>query len=65
MEESVVSSPSGVGEGLEEAWPTPAPPGFLPQSLTDLRSNILTAWVEASGLSELGCSPPFLPKSFV
>lgn len=51
MEESVVSSPSGVGEGLEEAWPTRAP-GFLPQSLTDLRSNILTAWVEASGHSQ-------------
>lgn len=63
MEESVVSSPSGLGEGLEETWSTPAP-GFLPQSLTD---EIKHAYCMGRGLwalSKLGCSPPLLPKSF-
>lgn len=61
MEESVVSSPSGLGEGLEETWSTLAPGS---QSLTD---EIKHAYCMGRGLwalSKLGCSPPLLPKSF-
>lgn len=66
MEESVVSSPSGGGEGLEEGereddWPVA---GLLLPSLTNEIKGAYCVGRGLQALSELGCSPPLLPKSF-